>query len=235
MLSWRNFSDPVYRARGRFSMRSRTFPSVMLGVLSLLGTACGGSAPALPQSTKPSVTTPQGTPTASSASGALLPVPTTHPSPGGHFLQLQPDVPVPATCPVNPVYAGTLGKAGLEDVPWIRADPLSAQVTAFLFFVEPTYLHTHTYQPLHTGGRYPDGGRNTKILWIVDASTSSATATITGVKVSSPHETFQQTLTLAGSATPGANYPFIVNVPTPGCWQIQFNGTASMIFWVIGD
>jgi hypothetical protein len=216
-------------------MRSRTVLSTMLGVLLLLGTACSGSAPALPQSTKPSVTTPQGTPTASSSSGALLPVPTTRPLPGGHFLQLQPDVAVPDSCPVNPVYAGALGKSGVEDVPWIRADPLSAHVTAFLFFVEPTYQHTHTYQPLHTGGRYPDDGRNTKILWIVDASTSSATATITGVKVSSPHQTFQQTLTLAGSATPGADYPSIVNVPTPGCWQIQFNGTASMIFWVIGD
>ena len=37
-------------------MRSRTFPSFMLGVLLLLVTACGGSAPALPQSTKPAVT-----------------------------------------------------------------------------------------------------------------------------------------------------------------------------------
>ena len=215
-------------------MRIRTFPNIMLGVLLLLVPACVSSTPTLPQSTKPAVTIPQVTPTASPTSGALLPVPTTHTSPEGHFLQLQPDVPVPATCPVNPVYAGTLGKSGLEDVPWIRADPLSAQVTAFLFFVQPTYKQTHTYQPLHTGGSYPDGGRSTKILWIVDASNSSATATITGVKVSSPHETFQQTLTLAGSATPGANYPSIVNVPTPGCWQIQFNGAASTIFWVIG-
>jgi hypothetical protein len=215
-------------------MRSRTFPSIMLGILLLLVTACGSSARPLPHSTKPAVAVPQVTPTASSSSGALLPVPTAHASPGGHFLQLQPDVPVPASCPVNPVYAGSLGKSGLEDVPWIRADPLSAQVTAFLFFVQPTYRHTYTYQPLHTGGRYPDGGRNTKILWIVDASNSPATATITGVKVSSPYQTFQETLTLAGSATPGANYPSIVNVPTPGCWQIQFNGAASMIFWVIG-
>src|SRR5690348_17130892 len=181
-------------------MRSRAFPSFMLGVLLLLGTACGGRAPALPQGTKPSVTTSQGAPTASSSRGALLPVPTTHPSPGAHFLQLQPDVPVPATCPVNPVYIGSLGKSGSEDVPWIRADPLSAQVTAFLFFVEPTYQHTHTYLPLHTGGSYPEDGRSTKILWIVDTSNSSATATITGVKVSSPHETFQETLMLAGSA-----------------------------------
>jgi hypothetical protein len=33
----------------------------------------------------------------------------------------------------------------------------------------------------------------------------------------------------------GANYPSIENVPTPGCWQIQFNGAASIIFWVIGN
>ena len=216
-------------------MRRRTFPSFMLGILLLLITACGCSAPALPQGTKPSVATPQETPTASPTKGALWPVPTIHPSPGGNFLQLQPDVPVPATCPVNPVYIGSLGKSGVEDIPWIRADPLSAQVTAFLFFIQPTSQHTHTYPPLHTGGSYPDDGRNTKILWIVDASNSSATATITGVKLSSPHQTLQQTLTLAGSATSGANYPSIVNVPTPGCWQIQFNGTASIIFWVIGN
>jgi hypothetical protein len=187
-------------------MRSRTSPSIMLGFLLLLVTACSSSTPALPQSTKPTAAIPQVTPTAPPTSAALLPVPTTHPSPGGHFLQLQPDVPVPATCPVNPVYAGSLGKSGLEDVPWSRADPLSSQVTAFLFFVEPTYPQTHLYQPLHTGGGYSDG-RSTKILWILDAPHPPGEVTITGVKVSSPSETFQQTFPVAGSATPGANYP----------------------------
>jgi hypothetical protein len=216
-------------------MRSRPFPRIRFGFLLLLVTACSSGTTALPQSTKPAATIPQVTPTALPTSATLLPVPTTHPSPGGNFLQLQPDMPVPATCPVNPVYAGSVGKSGLEDVPWIRADPLSSRVTAFLFFVEPTYKQTHAYQPMHTGGSYPDGSRNTKILWIVDASNPSDTATITGVKMSSPRETFQQTFSLAGSATPGANYPSIVNVPTPGCWQIQFNGVASIIFWVIGN
>ena len=216
-------------------MSNRTFLKSMLGVLLLLVTACSSGSPTLPQSAKPTATIPQVTLTAPSTSVGLLPVPTTHPSPGGHFLQLQPDIPIPATCPVNPVYAGSLGKSGLEDVPWIRADPPSSQVTAFLFFVEPNYRQTNTYQPLHTGGRYPDGSRSTKILWILDASNSPDTATITGVKVSSPQETFQQTFSLAGSTTPGANYPSIVNVPTTGCWQIQFNGAASIIFWVTGN
>ena len=226
--------DTVYLAKRRLSMRNRIFPRIVLGFLLLLVTACS-STTALPRSTKPAATIPQVTPTALPTNAALLPVPTTHPSPGGHFLQLQPDVPIPATCPVNPVYAGSLGKTGLEDVPWIRADPLSSQVTAFLFFVEPTYKQTHTYQPMHTGGRYPDGSRSTKVLWILDALNFSDTATITGVKVSSPREVFQQTLSLAGSATPGANYPSIVDVPSPGCWQIQFNRAASIVFWVVGN
>jgi hypothetical protein len=77
-------------------MRSRTFPSIMLGFLLLLVTACSSGTPTLPQSTKPPATISQVTPTLAPTSAALLPVPTTHPSPGGHFLQLQPDVPVPA-------------------------------------------------------------------------------------------------------------------------------------------
>ncbi len=78
-------------------------------------------------------------------------------------------------------------------------------------------------------------GRNTKILWILDAPHPPGEVTITGVKVSSPSETFQQTFPVAGSATPGANYPSIVNVPTPGCWQIQFGRIASVLFWVTGN
>ncbi len=33
--------------------------------------------------------------------------------------------PVMSRFPVNPVYAGSLGIAGLTDVPWDKADPLS--------------------------------------------------------------------------------------------------------------
>jgi hypothetical protein len=163
-------------------MRSRTFPSFMLGVLLLLGTACGGSAPALPQGTKPAVTTPQGAPTASSTRGALLPVPTTHPSQGAHFLQLQPDVPVPATCPEEVILktAGVQKSSGL----WIRPIPLRRR-------------------------RSPESRCHPRMRLFKKRSPCSA--------------------------TPGANYPSIVNVPTPGCWQIQFNGAASMIVWVIGE
>ncbi len=197
--------------------------------------ACSSGIPALPQNTRPASTRPPRTPSVESTPVALLPIATTHPTPTGHALLLKPAVPIPATCPVNPVYAGALGIEGLTDVPWVKADPLSAQITAFLFFVEPGYRQTHTYQPLHTGGRYPDGSRNTKILWVLNVSAPPDTVVITGVKVSSPQETFQQAFPLAGAPGPGWDYPSIVNVPTPGCWQMQVNGAASLIFWVTGN
>lgn len=212
-------------------MRSALLRSIFLSLLLLAVTACSSGGPALPQSTAPASTPPSRAPSVESTSVTLLPIATPHPSPAGHFLLLKPAEPIPATCPANPVYAGSLGLTGLDDVPWVKADPLSSQITAFLFFVEPTYKQTHSYQPLHTGGSYPDG-RSTKILWLLNVPAPPDTVVITGVKVSSPHETFQQTFPLAGSATPGGNYPSIVNVPTPGCWQIQINRAASITVWV---
>jgi hypothetical protein len=213
----------------KISLRRSLFGFLLFALM-----ACSGGSPALPQSTRPATTSPPRTPSVASTSIALLPIVTTHPTPTGHVLLLEPTVAIPATCPVTPVYAGPLGIEGLTDVPWAKADPLSSQVTAFLFFVESTYQHTHTYQPLHTGGSYPDG-RSTKILWVLTVSPPPESVVMTGVKVSSPHESFQQTFPMAGAPGPGWDYPSIVDIPTPGCWQLQVNGTASLIFWVTGN
>jgi hypothetical protein len=216
-------------------MFGRSLRRIIVGFLFLTLMACSSGVPALPQNTRPASTSPTRTPTEESTSVALLPIATTHPTPTGHFLLLKSAVPIPATCPVNPVYAGSLGIEGLTDVPWVKADPLSSQITAFLFFVEPSYRQTHLYQPLHTGGGYPDGSRNTKILWVLNVSAPPDTVVITGVNISSPHETFQQTFPIAGAPGPGWDYPSIVTIPAPGCWQIQVNGAASLIFWVTGN
>ncbi len=178
----------------------------LLGFLLLALMACSSGNPILPQSTRPASTSSPRTPTVESTSIAL--------SPTGQVLLLKPAVPIPASCPVNPVYVGPLGKQGLTDVPWVKAEPLSSQVTAFLFFVEPTYQQTHTYQPLHIGGSYPHG-RSTKILWVLTGSSPPGAVVITGVKVSSPHETIQQAFPMAGAPGPGWDYPSIVNIPTP--------------------
>jgi hypothetical protein len=136
---------------------------------------------------------------------------------------------------MTPVYAGAEDLPGLGAVPWARADPLSAQITAFLYFIPITYQQTHTYVPLHTGGSSPDG-RSTKILWWLGSpAPASERVVITGVTVSSPQETFQQTFPLGAGPGPGWGAPSIVDVPTPGCWQLQVDGVAAITVWVIGN
>src|SRR5258708_29309681 len=108
----------------------RSLSSILVSFLLLLVTACSSGTPALPQSTKPTSTIPSATPITTSTTITLSPVPATHPSPGRNFLLLQSATPIPAACPVNPVYARSLRQPGVDDPPWITTDPASTQVTA---------------------------------------------------------------------------------------------------------
>jgi hypothetical protein len=143
---------------------------------------------------------------------------------------------VPASCPITPVFTGPSGGSpNLDFLPWMKAEPTSSGIVAYLFFVLPGFATTHTYRPLHTGGGYPDGS-TTKILWSINNPNASVALEIIGKKRSAGHETFQQTFPMASS--PRGDYPSIVNVPTPGCWQLQIkSGTvaATVTFWVVGN
>jgi hypothetical protein len=154
----------------------------------------------------------------------------------GPITELKPAVAVPAECHTTPIYLGhNTNLAGPEGVPWIKAGSPSSGIIGYLFFIGPEASKNQAYQPLHTGGRYPDG-RNTKILWVIDSSNASNSIEITGKKVSATHETFQQSFPMALS--PAGNYPSIVNVPTPGCWQLRLKSgtiTGTVTFWVVGD
>ena len=211
-------------------MWRRWLPRSLCGLLLLALIACSPGPPAPSQSTRPA--SPSRAPSAQATSVTLLPLVTSQPTPTGHPLLLKPAVAVPQSCPITPVYAGA--EDLLTDVPWAQADPLSSQLTAFLFFIPITYRHTHTYEPLHTGGSYPDG-RSTKIPWVFGSVVASESMVLTGVKLSSPAETFQQTFAIAQGPGPGSGAPSIVRVPTPGCWQLQVNGAASLIMWVVGN
>jgi len=117
----------------------------------------------------------------------------------------------------------------------MKAEPASSRIVAYLFYAGPVSSDTQTYRPLHTGGGYPDGS-TTKILWSINNPNASVALEITGKKLSAGHETFQQTFPMASS--PRGDYPSIVNVPTPGCWQVQIkSGTvaATVTFWVVGN
>jgi hypothetical protein len=142
---------------------------------------------------------------------------------------------IPASCPITPVFTGSLGRPNLDVLPWMKAEPASSRIVAYLFYAGPVSSDTQTYRPLHTGGGYPDGS-TTKILWSINNPNASVALEITGKKLSAGHETFQQTFPMASS--PRGDYPSIVNVPTPGCWQVQIkSGTvaATVTFWVVGN
>jgi hypothetical protein len=185
----------------------------LLGIAVFVLSACTNQAPSPHQTT---VSTPTAT--------VLAP----------HLLKLAGTV--PASCPITPVFTGPSGGSpNLDFLPWMKAEPTSSGIVAYLFFVLPGFATTHTYRPLHTGGGYPDGS-TTKILWSINNPNASVALEITGKKLSAGHETFQQTFPMASS--PRGDYPSIVNVPTPGCWQLQIkSGTvaATVTFWVVGN
>jgi hypothetical protein len=135
---------------------------------------------------------------------------------------------IPATCTPTPVYFG--GNNDNLAIPWIVATPSTSGIIGYLFFahVAPTNKPEY-YQPMHTGGKMPDGG-TTKILWMIQDSSAIGELTVTGKNFSLPRSTFQQTFSEAG-----AGIPSILDVPTAGCWHLDLTSGsdhAMVIFWV---
>jgi uncharacterized protein YceK len=135
---------------------------------------------------------------------------------------------IPVTCTPTPVYFGS-NNDNLA-IPWIVATPSTSGIIGYLFFShlapanKPEY-----YQPMHMGGKMPDGG-TTKILWKVQNSSAIGEITVTGKYLFLPHSTFQQRFFASGDGIPS-----IVDVPTTGCWRFDLqSGTdqATAIFWV---
>ena len=194
-------------------MRKILLPISLLGLAVFLFSGCTGQAPSTGQTT--GHTSP---PTA----------------PVQPMTLLKPEGTVPRTCPITPVFSGaSRGSPDLDFLPWMKAEPTSSGIVAYLFFVRPGFATMHTYGPLHTGGAYPDG-RSTKILWYTVNPHASNDLQITGKKLSAEHATFQQTFPMATS--PRGDYPSIVTIPTPGCWQVQLqSGTdiGAVTVWVV--
>ena len=193
-------------------MRKSLFAISLLGLAVLMISGCTSQAPSTGQSTV-------------HTSPATVPA--------QHITLLKPEVAVPGTCQITPVFTGpSPGSADLDFLPWMKAEPTSSGIIAYLFFVRPEFARTHTYGPLHTGGGYPDG-RSTKILWYTVNPHSANDLELTGMKLSTDHATFRQNIPMA---SPVGDYPSIVNIPTPGCWQMQLQSgtvTATVTFWVV--
>lgn len=142
-------------------------------------------------------------------------------------------VEAPAGCPITPIhtepYSGPGSGSDPVGIPWTQAAPASSGITAFLFYASSDGPF------LHTGGQFPNG-TNDKILWVIENPQATDTVDISGKALSNPSETFDQTFPVADS--PADNYPSIIEIPAPGCWQVTITSgpvTGTMTVWVIDN
>jgi hypothetical protein len=134
---------------------------------------------------------------------------------------------VGAGCRATPVHTTPFRRQDLRGIPWLTAAPTSAGITGYLFFRRPGARGTAAY--LHAGGTMPDGA-TTKILWVVRNARGGRVLSITGRNLTGGG-TMRQLIPRASS--PATDYPSILNVPAPGCWQLQLRsgnvqGTVTM-------
>lgn len=133
--------------------------------------------------------------------------------------------PPPPGCPVTPVHLEPFPSQHLGP-PWLQADPVSSGITAHLFY---------GLRPLHTGGQFPDGAA-TKILWVITNPDARFELEVTGRNLSNSQGTYHEIFPAA--ASPSNNYPSLIDVSTPGCWQFTLkSGTVvgTMVFWVVNN
>jgi hypothetical protein len=108
----------------------------------------------------------------------------------------------------------------LRSIPWLKAIPGSAGITAHLFYASRV---TGKAAMMHTHGRNP-GGRTTKVLWLIDNPADDNSITIDGKNLTGLGKT-HQVFPGAGGGIPGYDdFPSIVEVPTAGCWRFQVTG-----------
>ncbi len=105
----------------------------------------------------------------------------------------------------------------LRGLRWIAATPLSGGMTGHLFYGHNAH---GTAAEMHIHGTMPDG-ETTKILWVVSHGNVGLTITIAGRNLTGSGRTKQDFPAAGGGGVPGSQYPSIVVVPTPGCWQFH--------------
>src|SRR5712691_3232795 len=110
-------------------MRKLTRFISLLGIAIFVLSACTSQAPSPHQTT---VST-------STATGSAQ-----------HIALLKSAVTIPTSCPITPVFAGPLGRPNLDVLPWMKAEPASSSIVAYLFYAGTVSSDTQTYRPLHT-------------------------------------------------------------------------------------
>jgi hypothetical protein len=127
-------------------------------------------------------------------------------------------------CAATPLQKVHFPRRGLETLPWLVATPAAAGITAHLFFAVLPTTRFFRVGPLETAAAlYPHGtmpgGASIKVLWVITNPRAVVLGplTIDGRNVAG-HGTMHQ---LVPRAVNAFDYPSIVNIPTPGCWQLH--------------
>lgn len=106
-----------------------------------------------------------------------------------------------------------LGRNSLG-IPWVQAEPASSGIYGHLFYYNSYPNVQYATMPPH--GVAPDGQGTTKILWVITGNPSPVNLRVTGRRIGGS-DSLEQTFDKTG----GNQYPSIINVPSPGCWQLQ--------------
>jgi hypothetical protein len=125
-------------------------------------------------------------------------------------------------------YPGT-GR-GLGTLPWIAGEPASQRLVGLLWYWPEAWRASRVTQArIYIGGVSPgpQGSPSMKILWVFLApgakrDLEAGKVVIKGQRLDGPGKSWQQFTAIGYTGQGGApSYASIVNLPTPGCWQLS--------------
>jgi hypothetical protein len=116
-------------------------------------------------------------------------------------------VAVAGGCAGTQVFRGGAPDAGPSTNPWAAAAPSSSGIVAYFFREPPGLVIAH------------EAGGGSKVLWVARGATASE-LDITARPADSPSAS-PLAIVAPAAASPSGTYPSSIDVPTPGCWQLD--------------
>ena len=123
--------------------------------------------------------------------------------------------------------------AGLAQLPWITASPLSAELVGHLFYYDRRNAwKRERLSPLHmySGGESLDGRLSMKILWELRRGSAPILLDVLAQRIDGTGSSFQQ---LPSASSDASQFPSIIDIPTPGCWRLTLKAGATTSHVVI--
>ena len=98
---------------------------------------------------------------------------------------------------------------GLADNPWAAAAPGSAGIVAYFWHAPPSVLRASG-----------PGDSGDKVLWVVHGAPGVPLTVVAHTRFAGPPVV---RLTVPAALSPGGNYPSLIALPSPGCWNFDLS------------